>query len=272
MGFLVGRGGVRHDPGSIAALRDAPRPTTVAGVRRIVGMINFYRKHIAGAARLLEPLYELLRGRSGSSKAAVSWGEREEEAWCAAVDALARAAPLAFIDWAAPLTLRTDFSATAIGAVLEQHGVPIAFFSSTLSPAQRRYPAIKGEAWAIVAAVRHWRALLQGARVIIETDHRPLVYVLDGARQSSLLARWFLELLDLRFDVRYVRGPANVVADALSRLWEAQSNASDDVWALAVDAGAPSAVDDVDLVCAPRVELWCALRARCRWLCWQRRV
>ena len=48
-------------------------PATVKQLRRFWGMMNFYRRFIADAARLQIPLNHLLKGRKLKSNSAIQW-------------------------------------------------------------------------------------------------------------------------------------------------------------------------------------------------------
>uniref|UniRef100_A0A914XW41 RNA-directed DNA polymerase n=1 Tax=Panagrolaimus superbus TaxID=310955 RepID=A0A914XW41_9BILA len=57
-----------------------------------------------------------------------------------------------------------------------------------------------------------------GAKIIIRTDHQPLVGLLKNGNLTPQLIRWALELQEYRdLKIEYVMGKANVVADAMSR-------------------------------------------------------
>jgi cleavage and polyadenylation specificity factor subunit 1 len=121
------------------------------------------------------------------------------------------------------LTLTTDASNAAVGAVLQQlvHGTaqPIAFFSQKLQPAQTRYSTFGRELLAIYLSIRHFRHLLEGRDFIIFTDHKPLVYALHSSpdRHSPRESRHLDYISQFSSDIRYIKGDSNVVADTLSR-------------------------------------------------------
>ena len=111
----------------------------------------------------------------------------------------------------------------AVGTVLTQvdnngRRRPIEFYSSGLSPAQRRYSAGELETWAIVAALRKWRVYLQTAqKVIIFTDHNPLSWLRRQKDTWNKYARWLLEIEAYNYDIEYRSGLQNGAADYLSR-------------------------------------------------------
>jgi len=67
---------------------------------------------------------------------------------------------LAIFDPSKPVSIHTDASKFAIGAVLMQDGRPIAFDSRKLSQHEINYPVREKEQLAIVFALTKWRIYL----------------------------------------------------------------------------------------------------------------
>lgn len=59
--------------------------------------------------------------------------------------------------------------------MLLQRGKPIAFASATLSSTQQKYAQIEKELLAIVYGAEHFHYFLYGRPFEVETDHRPLL-------------------------------------------------------------------------------------------------
>lgn len=120
--------------------------------------------------------------------------------------------------------LDVDASDYAVGAVLLQLGEdgiqhPVAYFSQKHLPAERNYPVHDKELLAILKSLKHWRRYLEGTDypVLINTDHRNLLYFSESRRISQRHARWVLELSDFCFQLQYKKGSLNTLPDALSR-------------------------------------------------------
>src|SRR6185437_15048736 len=122
-----------------------------------------------------------------------------------------------------PFVINTDASGFAIGAVLQQDqgkGLqPIAFLSKKMLDAETRYPVHEQELLAIIHALSSWRQYLLGSnfKVIVRTDHRSLQHFKTQPQLSGRQSRWKDVIADFNFEIEYVLGKENVVADGLSR-------------------------------------------------------
>ena len=187
-------------------------------------MINFYRRFIPNAALHQAPLNALL---TDSVKGAqpVTLGVKEVEAFVACKKGLCDAALLAHPNCNAKLSLVTDASDTAIGAVLQQQtrgkgAEPLAFFSRKLNPAQLKYSTYDRELLAIYEAIKHFRHMVEAREFTIYTDHKPLTFAFNS-RNDNCSPRQFrhLDLISqFTTDIRHIAGGDNIVADTLSRV------------------------------------------------------
>lgn len=59
---------------------------------------------------------------------------------------------------------------------------------------------------------------IYGRKFTVRTDHRPLLWLSSLKEPNAKLQRWKLKLEEFNFDVEYVKGKDNQVADGLSRL------------------------------------------------------
>jgi ribonuclease HI len=123
-----------------------------------------------------------------------------------------------------PFKLEVNASGFATGAVLLQKkedgkNHPIAYYSKTLSKAERNYDIYDLELLAIVNALDHWRQYLAGSphKIIIYSDHQNLLYWKEPHKISRRVAREVLMLSKYNFEIRHIKGTANGRADALSR-------------------------------------------------------
>uniref|UniRef100_A0A5S6QHR2 RNA-directed DNA polymerase n=1 Tax=Trichuris muris TaxID=70415 RepID=A0A5S6QHR2_TRIMR len=219
LGHQVDCEGVKPAPDKVAAVLNFPTPTTTKELRQFLGMINFYRRFLPSIASTVAPLDALVSANCQT----IRLSEVEKQSFEDAKRTLSNATLLYHPDPSSPLALMVDASDKAVGAVLQQktNGVwkPIAFFSKRLLPHQQRYSTFGKELLAAYSAVRHFRSSVEGQRLTIYTDHKPLVHAFRNASQSlnDREIRHLEFITSLVSDVRHVKGAENVVADAMSR-------------------------------------------------------
>ena len=126
-------------------------------------------------------------------------------------------------DFKRTFTLCTDASIMGLGAVLEQDGHPVAYFSRALRNAEVRYSTIELECLAIVESLKRFRHYIIGRHFEILTDHKPLEW-LSCQKSFGKLWRWALIIQELNFEIHYRPGKNNENADTLSRLVSYGSN------------------------------------------------
>ncbi|KAL1914164.1 uncharacterized protein VTP21DRAFT_10268 [Calcarisporiella thermophila] len=217
VGHIISDQGISVDPGKVRAIREWTRPTSVHELRQFLGLASYYRRFIAGFAKIAAPLTNLLKGNNRD----ISWGPKEEIAFYTLKDALCSTPVLSPPDPSLPYEVATDASDYAVGAVLTQdqgRGMqPIAFESRKLTPAEQNYPTHERELLAIVHALKVWRCYLEGQHFVVRTDHRSLKHLQRQKKLSRRMARWMEELQEYDFTIEYRPGSMMTVADALSR-------------------------------------------------------
>ena len=220
LGHMVSSKGIRPLEEKVQAVRDFPTPSTQRQLREFLGMINFYHRFIPNCAQIVQPLNSLLT----PSRKDLNWSTQATEAFTSIKKALADATLLAHPHTEAPLSIMTDASNIAAGAVLQQlvdnSWQPISYFSRKFSPAETRYSTFDRELLAVYLAVKHFKHFVEGRKFFILTDHKPLIYSLfcNPHRYSPRQVRHLDYISQFTTDIRHVSGQANPVADALSRL------------------------------------------------------
>ncbi|GFS68185.1 transposon Tf2-6 polyprotein [Trichonephila clavipes] len=163
------------------------------------------------------PLTNLLR-----KDTSFEWTSETQEAFDDIKKAILNPPVLALPDPDAELQITTDASSRGIGAVLEQkypnsEVKPLYFISKKLNPSQSKYNATVLEFFAIYTALNFFRPFLLGRKFKVFTDHKPLARFLSNKNPSSKILRWKLALEEFNYDIHYIRGSLNSVADHLSR-------------------------------------------------------
>ncbi len=205
------------DPKNIEAVMKMKPPTNVREVRRFLGMCGFYRKHVSSFAKIATPLINLTR-----SNTVFTWTDECQKSFEHLKNSLVNSPIIAKDQVDQPFILTTDASDTHVGGVLSQlqsdgANKPVGYFSKKLNPCEIRYSAIDKEALAIVLACRNFHHYLCGTRFTVITHHQPLASIFKRKAKSRRMNRWILEMREYNYDIQYVKGKDNFVADHLSR-------------------------------------------------------
>ena len=140
-----------------------------------------------------------------------------------------RRTPLDYSKGAPTIWMITDGCATGISGLVSQGddwktSKIAAFYSAKLNPAQQNYPVHEIEMLAGVETMLRHADILQGAKFRWLTDHKGLTYLLNQKNLSGRQARWLEKISSYDFEVVYIPGSENVVADALSRMYANDSS------------------------------------------------
>ena len=238
LGYLLGRGRIIPSPKAAAVIRDCPRPVTVRDVQHFLGLAGHFRKHVRNFSKIAAPLHEAVKGNGSSKKTNgrdAMWNEECQHAFEALKLALSTLKSedagsdgdvqgcLALPNFEHPFVFTSDACDIGLGAYISQKlkkiERPIAFWSRKLHGAELDYATGEKELMAIVLGIEYFKQYLYGRRFMVCTDHRPLSWLRDHATPSCRLARWLIKVRQFDFEIRFISGVDNVVADALSRFF-----------------------------------------------------
>ncbi|KAI8119245.1 Transposon Tf2-6 polyprotein [Lucilia cuprina] len=217
LGFIVGGGMLKTDPGKVEAIKNIKLPKTTREVRSFLGTAGWYRRFIRDFATISAPLTDTLK----KSKKFVMTPEAVD-AFEKLKRALTSAPVLRHPNFAKRFYVQCDASDYGVGAVLfqlnekeEEH--PIAFYSQKLNSCQKNYSVTEKECLAAVLAIRKFRPYVEMMPFTVITDHASLKWLMTLKDLSGRLARWSLQLQAYDFEIKHRKGSDNVVADMLSR-------------------------------------------------------
>ena len=203
LGHLVDSQGILADPEKTKAVREMNQPG----------------KFIINLAELTQPLRELLKKN-------MKWQRNipQEEAFIKIKEELCKSTVLSFYDPNLPTKVSPDASSYGLGAVLlQQHNSqwkPVAYASRSMSETEKRYSQIEKEALAVTWACDKFANYIIGIHIIIETDHKPLLSLLNTNHLEDLpprIMRFRLRLARFSYSVVHSPGKLMYTADTLSR-------------------------------------------------------
>ena len=122
---------------------------------------------------------------------------------------------LSYPDFNLPFEIHTDASHTQLGAVISQNNKPIAFYSRKLQLAQRRYTTTEHELLSIIKTLKEFKNILLGQQIVVYTDHKNLTY--KNFNMEHVM-RWWLLIEEFGPTIKFIKGPKNIIANALNRL------------------------------------------------------
>ena len=220
LGHVIDTAGIHADKGKTTAIAEYPVPSNITELQRFMGMVNQLGKFVPGLAEINKPLRQLLR-----KDTIWYWGEAQQSSFQRVKDLLLSSAVLAHYEPSRPTFVATDASSSGIGAVLLQtqdNGKrhPICYASRSLSDTEKRYAVIEKEALAATWGCEKFSDYVLGLHFTLETDHKPLVSLLQTKELSKMpprILRFRLRLMRFSPTVEYVPGKLQTTADALSR-------------------------------------------------------
>ena len=228
LGYTLTPNGVKPNDTKVKAITEFPTPNDVNAVKRFLGMLHFYRKHIKDFASMALPLTALTRKDKTTGKTMkFQWSEDCEKAFCTLKKKLSTAPLLMPLDISKPFYVWSDASIVGFGAVLEQLDElgelhPIVYARRQTSLAEKKYAPTELEVAALVFAAKSFEVYLLGNPFTLYTDHQALVsafLVYLKGQTRGLLARWYLRLSKFlpQMSLQYKPGSSNVGTDTLSR-------------------------------------------------------
>ena len=241
LGRIVNQSGHSNDPETtkaVMSLRES-MPETVGEVRKLTGLLSYYRRYISDFAKIAKPLYDLLkepekRGQSPrrtqrrntrplrnkgqvSSREPVNWTSEHQAAIDKLIGAISNPPVMAYPQYTQPFILHTDASEQGLGAALYQKQAGqlrvIAYRSRALTAAEWNYHLHSSKLeflalkWAITEQFQDY--LYYAPQFTVYTENNPLTYVLTTARLDATGHRWVTELADFHFTIKYRPGTAN---------------------------------------------------------------
>ena len=204
------------------AIKRAPLPTNTSDIRSFLGLCNYFRSYVPNFSNIAQPLF----ARTGSHIRWTPLTQTERDAWTNLQTAITSRPVLAYPRRDATLRLYVDASAATptskggLGAALTQSAdnhpeQAIAYASRQLKPHEANYSAFLLELAAAVYGIQIFDTHLRGRHFTLFTDHRLLTKL--STAHTKTLNRLQQQMSEYTFNVDYIPGPTNVIADFLSR-------------------------------------------------------
>lgn len=228
LGRILDSTGIHMDPEKVDSVLAWKTPTNRDLLRGFISSVGYLADDIPNI-RLPLGVLSAITG----DKVPFRWTPTEQRAFDEAKSLIHSARgrsrrPLLYGEKAPPVWLITDGCLTGISGVVSQGpewktSSVAAFYSAKLNSAQRNYPVHEIEMLAGVETMLRHTDILQGVHFKWVTDHKGLLHLLNQKSMSGRQAWWLEKISSFMFEVVYVAGSENVLADALSRMYSNDS-------------------------------------------------
>ena len=219
LGHIVSHEGIKVTPDRVTAISEFPQPVDKKSLLQFLVTLNFVGKYIPHRTQLLEPLNSLLKVNS-----AFVWGPDQEKAFQKVKKLLETTPVLAHFDLSKKIIIQANASSYGLGAALllesNKQTEVAAYASRPLTEGEKKFCQIEKEALCLAFGAERFRDYITGADVTLETDHKPLVSILQTKPLEDLslrLQRIRIRLMKYSYKVDYIPGSQLFLADALSR-------------------------------------------------------
>ena len=172
IGHRLTKEGLKPDPAKVKAILSMKKPDDVAAVQRLMGMVKYLSKFLSDLSQICEPIRRLTH-----KDVPWFWTKEQDVAFDKIKEAVTTAPVLKYFDSSKPTEGSGDASSQGLGFVLTQEDHPVTYASRALTQAEQRYSQIEKELLAQVFGLEHNHQYVYGRRVILYTDHKPLVSI-----------------------------------------------------------------------------------------------
>ncbi|KAE9186373.1 hypothetical protein PF004_g23106 [Phytophthora fragariae] len=225
LGHIVTPSEILPNQEKVKAVMNVKRPHDLHTVRAFLGLTSYFRRYIPGYAAISAPI-ERLKAKG----VLFNWDDDCEAAFVQLKRKLVEPPILVYPDFSKRFKLYVDSSKLAVGACLMQtvdgRERVVAYASKLLVGSEKNWinkqdGTSEIECWGIVWATRKFRCYLDRREFDLYTDHKALTWVFSETNRTSnaKLARWTMELSQLRFKVYHKAGTSMGHVDGLSRLY-----------------------------------------------------
>ena len=188
LGHWISERGIEVDKSKIETIEKLLPLSSVKGIRSFLGHVGFYRRFIKDFSKIAKPLSNLF-----VQGASFEFDNQCLKAFLFLKHKLVSAPIVVAPDWNLPFELMCDASDYTIGVVLGQkreRTVKVIYYASwTLNDAQLNYATTKKGLLVIVFVFDKFRPYLIGNRVIVQTDHSAIEYLMTKKDAKPRLIR-----------------------------------------------------------------------------------
>ncbi|GKF64830.1 reverse transcriptase domain-containing protein, partial [Tanacetum coccineum] len=196
LGHKISKSRIEVDKAKVDVIAKLPHPTSIKGIRSVLGHARFYRRFIQDFSKISRPMTHLLE-----KDTPFFFSKECVESFNILKKKLTEAPILVALDWDLPFEIICDASDFAIGAVLGKHKTKhfqlIHYASKTMTDAQAHYTTMEKEILAVVYAFEKFWQYLVLSKTIVYSDYSALKYLLAKQDAKPRFLCWILLLQEL---------------------------------------------------------------------------
>jgi len=218
LGHEIGVEGLKPCPKKTEAIRLAPSPIDVSGVRRALGCFGFYRRFIPRFTERTINIRKMLK-----KGVEFGWTPDMETEYVAIKEILSSAPVVQPPDYSREFFVNSDGSKVGLAGFVWQKGDDgdddirvIGYWSRSCTAAEGNYDARELETLAVLGTLTKYRAVLP-RKFTLYTDHLNLLKLKTYVSHKTRLSSWSNRLSVFAPEIKHIAGVKNVVADWLSR-------------------------------------------------------
>lgn len=222
LGHHISEWGVEPDGKKVEKIQSWPVPRSAKDIQKFLGLVQYLAAFLPRLAEHCSMLTPLMTKEA--QKEWRGWTDQHQTVFQNIKDIILSAECLTTIDHEnmgnQRIFVTCDASDRRTGACLSfgetwETARPVAWDSVQLLPVEKNYPTHEKEMLTIVWALKKFHADLLGTQFMIYTDHRTLECFQGQGDLSRRQAQWQEFLSEYDFEIVYMKGGDNMVADVL---------------------------------------------------------
>ena len=172
VGHTLSATGMHFKLSKLDGVINFPKPQTKHGLKKFIGLVNYFRQHVKDSSNLTAPLEDLVKPYRARDQ--LDWTPEAERQFDRVKSAVHECPRLWFVDENEKIYVHTDASNVGIGGYMFQviggEEKPVAFISKAYDKSMLKWCAYQKEGFAIYYALKKWRHLLLERKFILRTD------------------------------------------------------------------------------------------------------
>ena len=257
LGFYIDDNGIHMDPVKMEKIRDWRMPQSYQDVLRFNGVAQYLAQFLPRAVD-----YTALLTGMCSNNCDFIWTNLQDKCFNEIKNIVAKAPILKPVDrrTKVPIWVLSNTSASRVGAWYGQGPTwdtcqLARFLSWKFTSAQMNYCTWEQELLGVLEMLLCWEDKLMGLKFTIITDHQALTFFNETLTKSQRQMWWWEYLSRFSYEMMYLKGEKNKVADSLSRYFSMDKPGKDHSLVSYVNADARLDPNADDLPIARKAEL-----------------